>query len=330
MKDPVVDGFGRVVRKLRISVTDRCNMRCYYCMPSEPVWLPKENILTFEEITRVVRILAKCGVYKIKLTGGEPLVRRGVEKLVSYISKVEGIKSISMTTNGFFLKPLARKLRESGLKSVTISLPSLDRERFRRITGVDALGTVLEGIDSAIEVGFEPVKINTPVIKGVNEADVLPLAEFARRKGLFVRFIEFMPFDGLRNWAPEKVVSWRDIYRVISSKFELVPLPREKSSTSLNFTFKDSEGGVGFISSITAPFCSDCDRIRLTADGRLVPCMFGTREFDLKPLLRGSATDEEIEDFIRRAVLLKEPGVEYLIAKKSVPKHVRPMHTLGG
>jgi cyclic pyranopterin phosphate synthase len=235
-----------------------------------------------------------------------------------------------MTTNGFFLGSMARRLRKAGLGSVTVSLPSLDKKKFRLITGLDALDVVLEGIEAALETGFDPVKINTPVIKGVNEDDVLQLVEFARRKGVVVRFIEFMPFDGMKNWAPDRVVSWRDVYRAVSSRYELVPLPREESSTSLNFAFRDSRGGVGFIASITAPFCGDCDRIRLTADGRLVPCMFGTREFDLKPLLRGRASDEELEGFIRRSVLLKEPGVEYLIASKNVPKHVRPMHTLGG
>lgn len=319
-----------MIRKLRVSLTDRCNMRCYYCMPSNPVWLPKEKILTFEEITRVVRVLARNGVRKIKLTGGEPLLRRGVEKLVAMVSSVEGVESLSMTTNGFFLAQKARELRRAGLRSVTISVPSLDKNRFKAITGLDALDRVLEGVEAALLNGFHPVKINTPVIKGVNEADVLPLAELARRKGLFVRFIEFMPFDGLRNWAPGRVVPWTEVYRVISSKYELVEIPREASSTSLNFKFKDSDGGVGFISSITAPFCRDCDRIRITADGRLVPCMFGSREFDLRPLLRGGASDDELEGFIRRAVSLKEPGVEYLVVKKTVPKHVRPMHTLGG
>ena len=326
---PLMDSYGRVIRKVRVSVTDRCNFRCVYCMPSTPLWMPKDRILTFEEIARMVRVLTEIGVSKVRLTGGEPLVRNGVEDLVMELSSIPGVKQLAMTTNGFLLAEKASALKEAGLMSVTVSLPSLDRKRFKEITGVDGLERVLRGVDAALDEGFDPVKVNATIVRGLNDDEIVALAEYGAEKGLFVRFIEFMPFDGRGLWKPEFLVPWKEMLSKVKERFEVEPLPREPGSTSLNYAFKGG-GGVGFIASMTAPFCDDCERIRLTADGRLVPCMFGKLEFDVKPLLRGGAGDEELIRFIRSAVKRKERGIKYLLEKGRIPRHVRPMYTLGG
>jgi cyclic pyranopterin phosphate synthase len=329
---PLVDRFGRVARKLRISVTDRCNFRCNFCMPRNPVWLDRKELLTFDEITRLARIFARMGVTKIRLTGGEPLVRRGFEELVAMLAKVEGIESVSMTTNGYFLEEMAAKLKEAGLKGVTVSLHSLKPERYEEIIGVRGVfEKVVRGIRRAIDVGLWPVKVNVVVTRGCNDDEILDFAELARRTGISVRFIEYMPFDGERLWRPELVVSGEEILRAIEEKYELVPLEREPWSTSLNFRFADgAPGTIGVITSITRPFCSDCDRVRLTANGKLVPCLFSKVEYDLKPLVRGGASDEEIEAFIRSAFWNKFEGVESLLRKQKIPSHIRAMYTIGG
>jgi cyclic pyranopterin phosphate synthase len=329
---PLVDRFGRVARKLRISVTDRCNFRCNFCMPRNPIWLDRKELLTFDEITRLARIFARMGVTKIKLTGGEPLVRRGVEKLVAMLAKVEGIESVSMTTNGYFLEEMAAKLKEAGLKGVTVSLHSLKPERYEEIVGVRGVfEKVVRGIRRAIDVGLWPVKVNVVITRGCNDDEILDFAELARKTGISVRFIEYMPFDGERLWRPELVVSGEEILRAIEEKYELVPLEREPGSTSLNFRFADgAPGTIGVITSITRPFCSDCDRVRLTADGKLVPCLFSKVEYDLKPLVRGGASDEEIEAFIRSAFWNKFEGVESLLRMQKIPSHIRAMYAIGG
>ncbi len=327
---PLIDSFGRVIRKIRISVTERCNFRCVYCMPVAPTWFDRGAVLSFEEIARVVRVVASMGVEKVKLTGGEPLMRKGVEELVAMIAGQPGVKSVSMTTNGFFLEEKADALRRAGLGAVTVSLPSLDREKFRSITGVDALDRVIRGVDAALSAGFSPVKLNATIIRGLNEDEVPKLAEFARDRGVFIRFIEFMPFDGKGSWRPDRVVSWREMYDSLKAKFDLEPLPREPGSTSMNFAFRGGRGGVGFIASITAPFCDDCERIRLTADGRIVPCMFSPKEFDLRSLLRSGASDSELEEAIRAAVSAKDRGVKYMLQAGNLPNKIRPMYVLGG
>jgi len=330
--EPLVDRFGRAARKLRISVTDRCNFRCNFCMPKNPVWLDRRELLTFDEIARLARIFARMGVTKIRLTGGEPLVRHGIEKLVAILTSVEGIESVSMTTNGYFLEEMAAKLKEAGLKGVTVSLHSLKPERYEEIIGVRGVfEKVVRGIRRAIDVGLWPVKVNVVVTRGCNDDEILDFAELARRTGISVRFIEYMPFDGERLWRPELVVSGEEILRAIEEKYELVPLEREPGSTSLNFRFADGvPGTIGVITSITRPFCSDCDRVRLTADGKLVPCLFSKVEYDLKPLVRGGASDEEIEAFIRSAFWNKFEGVESLLRKQKIPSHIRAMYTIGG
>lgn len=326
----LVDSFGRIAKKLRISVTDRCNFTCIFCMPAQPVWIPKEEILTYEEIERLAKIFVKLGIEKIKLTGGEPLVRKDVEILIKKLSNIEGIKSISMTTNGYFLPEKAKILKEAGLNSCTISFHSLDKEKFNSVTGKDVYDRVLKGIQAAIDAGFEKVKINTVIIRGYNENEILDLVEFARNNKLILRFIEFMPFDGLHFWNLEKVVTGEEILRIIKKKYDFEEIPREPGSTSQNYRFKDGKGEFGIITSISRPFCYDCDRIRLKADGKLVPCMFSKDEYDLKSPLRNGASDEEIMELIKNYYYKKFRGVELLIKSHKLPSHIRPMHTIGG
>jgi molybdenum cofactor biosynthesis protein A, bacterial len=326
----LIDSFGRVAKKLRISVTDRCNFTCIFCMPSQPIWIPKSEILTFEEIERLVRIFVDLGIEKVKLTGGEPLVRNDIELLIEKISNIQGIKSISITTNGYFLPDKAFKLKEAGLKSVTISFHSLDKEKFNSVVGKNVYERVLKGIDTALDAGFESVKMNTVIIRGYNENEILDLIEFARDRNLILRFIEYMPFDGLHLWDLSKVVTGKEILDIIKKKYDFEEKPRENGSTSQNYRFKDGKGEFGIITSISRPFCSDCDRIRLKADGKLVPCMFSKDEYDLKTPLRKGASDEEIKNLIRTYYYRKFAGVEKLINAQLLPKHIRPMHTIGG
>ena len=328
----LVDGFGRVAKKLRLSVTDRCNFRCDFCMPLHPVWMPHSEILTYEEMGRVVRILAGMGVTKIRLSGGEPLMRRDLEKGVRIFKSAPGVESISMTTNGYFLSEKAAALREAGLDSVTVSLHSLKPERFEQIVGrKDVFGRVLDGIRAAQAAGLNPVKINCVITRGCNDDEILDFVELARQTGLVVRFIEYMPFDGRHPWRTEKLVSGEEIIEKIEAVYRLEKLPREHGSTSHAYRFRDgSKGMVNIITSMTQPFCGDCDRIRLTADGKIVPCLFSRDEYDVKKLLRGGASDTEIGDYIRSVFKLKFAGVETMIKSGSVTPHIRPMYTLGG
>ena len=298
-------------------------------MPKTPLWIPRSEILTYEEIHRVVSIMASMGVEKIRLSGGEPLVRQNVEKLVELLSDVAGIRSLSMTTNGFLLAEKAAGLKRAGLKSVTISLHSLKPERFSQITG-GVYEKVVAGIKAAKEVEFNPIKINAVIIRGCNEDEIVDLASLADSGGITVRFIEYMPFDGQKLWGTEKVVSGKEIISIIRERYELTPIPRESGSTAKVFRFADGVGKIGVITSITEPFCADCDRIRLSADGKIVPCLFDNSGYDLKPLLRNQASDEAISSFIRNAVQRKAPGVETLLKKFKTLEHIRPMHTIGG
>ena len=330
--EPLQDRFGRVARKLRVSVTDRCNFRCNFCMPVKPVWLPKSEILTYEEIARIARILAGMGVTKIRLSGGEPLMRRDLDILVAMLKEIPEVKTIAMTTNGFHLAEMAERLKRAGLDSVTVSLHSLKPERYEEVVGRKGVfERVTEGLKVAREVGFNPVKVNVVVIRGCNDDEILDFAELARKSNLTVRFIEYMPFDGRKFWRPELLVSGEEILQVIESIYPLVPLPREHGSTAQVYRFADGVGGdIGVITSMTSPFCSDCDRIRLTADGKIVPCMFSRDEYDVKSLLRSGATDEEIASFIRDAFYRKFAGVESLLREHKTIAHVRPMYQLGG
>ncbi|MDA4123491.1 MAG: GTP 3',8-cyclase MoaA [Thaumarchaeota archaeon] len=324
--------MGRYASKLRVSVTDRCNFRCDFCMPKEPVWIPRDEVLSFEEITRVATVLAQMGVTKVRVSGGEPLVRRDVEDLVGMLRGVPGIRAVSMTTNGALLKEKASALRAKGLSTITVSLHSLKPQLYHELTGThDMFSRVMEGIKEAKRVGFAPIKVNCVVTKGCNEDEILDFATFAHDGGFTVRFIEYMPFDGTKLWDQERVVSGEEIIRRIEKRYELVPLEREHGSTAAHYRFRDnSEGEVGVITSMTKPFCSDCDRIRLKADGKIVPCLFSMSEFDLKPLLRIGASDSELSNFLRESFWLKSEGVESMLKDHTELKRIRPMYTIGG
>lgn len=327
---PLLDSYDRVAKKLRISVTDRCNFRCVFCMPVEPVWLPHEEILTFEEIARLTRIFASLGVTKVRLSGGEPLVRKDVERLVAMLSQIPGIHSINMTSNGYFLVEKARTLKAAGLRGVTVSFHSLHPHRFEALTGKGAYEKVLAGIEAAKQAGLK-VKLNTVAIRGYNDDEVVNLVRFAREQAVTLRFIEYMPFDGKKLWDVEKVYTGQEIIEQIQKHFPLIPVPRELGSTAVEFRYADgAPGDIGLITSISEPFCSDCDRVRLKADGKLVPCLFSQDECDLKPLVRGGASDEGLALFIRNSFLKKAAGVETLLKLQTPLQHVRPMHTIGG
>ena len=270
----LTDSFGRVARKLRISVTDRCNFRSQFCMPQTPIWLPRSDILTYEEIHRVVSLFAKMGVDKLRLSGGEPLMRQDVERLVGLLSRVPRIRSLTMTTNGYFLSEKATALKRAGLRGLTVSLHSLKPDRFREISGGGLYEKVIAGIKAAKENGFKPLKINAVMIRGCNDDEIIDLASLAVAGDVTMRFIEYMPFDGKRLWGMEKVVSGREILQKIREGYDLMLVPHESGSTAKNFRFADSVGQIGIITSITEPFCSDCDRIRISPDGKIVPCLF--------------------------------------------------------
>jgi cyclic pyranopterin phosphate synthase len=257
-------------------------------------------------------------------------MRRDMEKLVALLSRINGIDSLSMTTNGFLLEEKAAALKEAGLNGLTVSLHSLEAEKFSEITGGGPLDRVLAGIKAAKASGFNPLKINAVIIRGCNEDEVVNLASLASSGDVTVRFIEYMPFDGQHLWGMEKVFSGKEIVCKLREHYELELMPRESGSTAKIYKFADGVGRIGIITSITEPFCSDCDRIRLSADGKIVPCLFDKTGFDLRPLLRGGGTDQEIEDFIVSAVQRKAPGVETLLKKYKTLEHVRPMHTIGG
>jgi cyclic pyranopterin phosphate synthase len=329
---PLMDSFGRYATKFRISVTDRCNFRCNFCMPTNPIWLHKSEVLTFEEMARIGSILANMGVRRIRLSGGEPLVRNDVEELVKMLTRINKIESVSMTTNGALLKEKASLLKTNGLKGITVSLHSLKPELYSEITGTkDIFQRVLNGIKEAVKVGLEPIKINCVVIRGCNDNEILDFARLAHDGDMTVRFIEYMPFDGTKFWDIERVVSGREIIEDINSSFNLKPLRREPGDTSKKYKFADgSNGQIGIITSMTEPFCRDCDRVRLKADGKIVPCLFSKDEYDVKSLLRGGASDGEIEQFIRKCFWLKPAGVEAMLEQSMELRHVRPMYTIGG
>ena len=301
-------------------------------MPQNPTWIPNDELLSFDEITRVTGILARMGVTNVRLSGGEPLMRKGIENLVEMLTAVPGIKAVSLTTNGALLKEKAKALKENGLHCVTLSLHSLRSERYGEITGTKGMfEKVMEGLDEARRVGFDRVKVNCVVTKGCNEDEVQDFATLAHDAGVSVRFIEYMPFDGARMWDRERVVSGDSIIRMVQDKYRLEPLEREPGATARHYKFTDdSNGEVGIISSMTRPFCSDCDRIRLKADGKLVPCLFSVDEYDLRPMIRTAAKDSDIAKFIRDSFWLKSEGVEKMIEQHVELKRIRPMYTIGG
>jgi len=299
-------------------------------MPKTPFWLPQDEILTFEEISRMVSLFAAMGVQKLRISGGEPLLRRNIEKLVNMLAAVPGIRSIRMVTNGFLLAEKAAALKRAGLDSVTVSLHSFKPERFSEITGGGVLEKVLAGIKASKQNGFRPVKVNAVIIRGCNDDEIADLASLARTGDVTVRFIEYMPFDGQRLWGTDKLVSGREIIERIRERYELIALPREPGGTAEYYRFGEGPGEIGVITPMTDPFCSDCDRVRLSADGKIVPCLFDKTGYDPKPLLRSGASDEVLSNFIKESVLRKALGVETVLKRFKTVEHVRPMHTIGG
>jgi GTP 3',8-cyclase len=332
MSGPLVDSYERRIKSLRISITDKCNFRCVYCMPAEGLpWLPRAEILTYEEITRLTRILASIGVSQIRLTGGEPLVRRDVTELVRMLHEVEGLESLSLTTNGVLLGKLAGPLAEAGLTRINVSLDSLVRERFAEMTRRDQLEQVLAGLETLEHYpSIHPIKINAVAMRGFTEAEVLDFAALARRKPYVVRWIEFMPLDADQIWRKEDILTGAEIRAIIEAEYgPLVPVASsDASETARRYTFSDGIGEVGFINPVSEPFCRWCDRIRLTADGHLRTCLFALTETDLRGLLRSDASDEEVERAVRIAVWHKE--LKHHIGDKRFRRTARSMSMIGG
>ena len=329
--EPLRDGWGREIRSLRISVTDKCNFRCTYCMPAEGLeWLRRDEILSFEEIARLAQIFASMGIDEVRLTGGEPLVRRDLPVLVEQLASIGGIRDLSLTTNGVLLDRLAGPLVAAGLRRLNVSLDSLSHVRFAEITRRDALDAVLRGLETAETFAeLRPIKINCVAVKGFTETEVPALAELARRKPYVVRFIEFMPLDADEAWREDQVLTGAEIRATVEERVgPLVELPAKPSSTSRRFRFADGRGELGFINPVSEPFCSSCDRIRLTADGQLRTCLFSRREWDLKTPLRDGSSDDRIAELIRFAVRHKE--LKHRINDPGFVRASRSMSQIGG
>ena len=324
------DGHGRRISDLRVSVTDRCNFRCQYCMPAEGLeWLDREEILTFEEITRLVSIFSGMGIDDLRLTGGEPLVRKGFPDLVSMLAAVDGIRDLSLTTNGYLLERDAGALVSAGIQRVNVSIDSLQRDRFFQMTRRDALPRVLDGLGAlAGQPGIGPIKVNAVAVRDFTEGEIERFCEFARSTDYQVRFIEFMPLDGDRSWVPDSVLAGEELRRMVAAIHPIEEIPREPSATARIFRFTDGNGEIGFINPVSEPFCSDCNRIRLTAEGKLRTCLFSLNETDLRGPLRGGADDAEIEEVIREAVWRKE--LKHRVNEPGFRQPPRTMSAIGG
>jgi len=328
---PLIDSFGRLHNNLRISVTDRCNIRCFYCMPADVVqFMEKAELLTFEEIERVVRVAVPLGINKLRLTGGEPLVRRELHKLVAKLAQIPGIEDIGLTTNGILLADQAADLYAAGLRRINVSLDALTPEKFKQFTRRDGFEKVLEGIKEAQRVGFNPVKVNAVSVRGMTEEEIVPFGHFARETGVDVRFIEYMPLDADNAWERDKVLFSHEIIERLST--DIMPLLPEGhhdgSAPATDFVFADGIGRIGFIASISQPFCMSCNRIRITADGKLRNCLFSLEETDIRTLLREGQSDEAIAAAIRASVQAKKEGHEINTARFIQPD--RPMYSIGG
>ena len=328
---PLIDNFGRTHDNLRISVTDRCNIRCFYCMPEENVkFEAREHVLTFEEIERFVRVAVSLGVRKLRLTGGEPLVRKGIPALIQKLIAIPGIEDLALTTNGVLLAAQAQELYDAGLRRINIHLDTLDRDRFYKITRRDQLDKVLEGIEACQRIGYGPVKINAVAVRNLVEPDIVPLARFGRERGIEIRYIEFMPLDAQGLWERTRVLTADDMIAMLER--EICPLEeipdRDPRAPATEYRFQDGMGRVGFIASVSRPFCLNCNRIRLTADGHVRYCLFAIEETDVRSLLRSGATDEAIADAVRACVKGKWIGHEINSARFVPPP--RPMYAIGG
>ncbi|MDE1044323.1 MAG: GTP 3',8-cyclase MoaA [Nitrospinaceae bacterium] len=326
----LIDGMGRTIVNLRISVTDRCNFRCTYCMPADNVeFMDRTNLLSFEEIHRVVTVASGLGINRIRLTGGEPLMRKDLPTLIKMINEVEGINDVAMTTNAFFLKDQAQSLKDAGLKRLNVSLDALDPEKFRDVNRRDCLQAVLDGLDTARKVGFKSIKINAVAVRNFSESEVMGLIEYGRSDGFEVRFIEFMPLDSDKVWERDKVLFGHEIIELIKEKYELVPVDNSlEIGPASEYTFADGKGKIGIITAVSNPFCDHCNRIRMTADGKLRTCLFSADETNLKEMIRSGKSDEDIAETIRQAVLIKEPG--HKINLDDFERPDRAMHAIGG
>jgi len=346
----LIDSHGRTLRDLRVSLTDRCNFRCLYCLPeteaaqnfyrgrwahlpnSTPIvqqWVPKSSLLSFEELERVIRIAVHWGIRKIRLTGGEPLLRHGLEDLVARIAEIPGIADLAMTTNGFLFPAKARALRDAGLRRVSFSLDSLDRANFKKITGRDGLPEVLESIRVARELGFEPLKVNAVIIRGLNDHELESLVQWAQEQQLSLRFIEFMPLDSARAWLKEVVVPAQEILARLQAIFDLKPLPQsDPSSTSRRWALPGGKGELGIIAPVSEPFCGHCNRLRLTAEGKVRTCLFSVTEHDLRGMMRGGASDEQLGEWLKGVVWQKE--ARHHIGEPDFVQPSRSMSCIGG
>jgi len=327
-REPLVDGHGRTITDLRLSVTDRCNFRCQYCMPAEGLpWLERDAVLRFEEIERVVALLAQMGILSVRLTGGEPLVRRDFPRLAAMLAPLVG--DLSITTNGYLLERDAAALVDAGVNRFNVSLDSLQRDRFFAMTRRDALPQVLRGLEAlGAHPQAHPIKVNAVALRGFTEQEVLPFARFAREHPYEVRFIEFMPLDGDRSWTREQVLTGAEVRALIHAQFPLEPEPREPSATARVYRFADGSGRIGFINPVSEPFCSDCDRIRLTADGKLRTCLFSLNETDLRGPLRDGASDDDLERIVRDAIWRKE--LKHRVNDPGFIQPARTMSAIGG
>jgi GTP 3',8-cyclase len=328
---PLKDGFGRTHDNLRISVTDRCNIRCFYCMPETDVkFEPREHMLTFEEIERFVSVAVGLGIRKVRITGGEPLVRKNLGTLIRKLSAIPGMEDLALTTNGVLLAAQAQELYDAGLRRINIHLDTLDRERFFKITRRDELGRVLQGIEACRRIGYGPIKINAVAVRNLVEPDIVPLARFGRENGLEIRYIEFMPLDAQGLWERPRVLTASDMIAMLEREIgPLEEIPdQDPRAPATEYRFADGIGRVGFIASVSRPFCLNCNRIRLTADGHVRYCLFAVEETEVRSLLRGGASDESIAEAIRRCVGAKWIGHE-INSPQFVPPP-RPMYSIGG
>lgn len=329
--NPLVDTFGRTHDNLRLSVTDRCNIRCFYCMPEEGVkFQPREQILTFEEIEKFVRIAVAMGIRKLRITGGEPLVRKNLSTLVRKLSSIDGIEDLALTTNGVLLADQARELYDAGLRRLNVHLDTLDRERFRKITRRDDLEKVLHAIELCREIGYGPIKINAVAVKNLVEPDIVPLARYGRERDIEIRYIEFMPLDSQNLWDRNRVLLADDMIAMLQREIgPLEEIPdRDTRAPATEYRFADGIGRVGFIASVSRPFCLNCNRLRLTSDGKIRYCLFAIEETDVRDLLRTPDSDQAIRDAVRAAVSAKWIGHEINSAQFVPPP--RPMYSIGG
>ncbi len=330
--DLLVDSYGRRIKSMRISITDKCQFRCTYCMPAEGLpWLKKAEILSYEEIVRLARVASGIGIEQIRLTGGEPLVRRDIPDLVRQLRQIDGLRSLSLTTNGILLKQLAGPLAEAGLTRINVSLDSLVREKFAQITRRDQLNRVLEGLEELEKYpSIHPIKVNAVAVRGFSEDEVLDFVRLARRKAYVMRWIEFMPLDADQIWRKEDILNGQELKSIVEAEYgPLVQITTgDPSETARRYTFSDGIGEIGFINPVSEPFCANCDRIRLTSDGQLRTCLFATEETDLRAIIRSDATDDVLEQAIRKAVWNKE--LKHYIGDKRFKRASRSMSMIGG